>query len=295
MTEVGRSVAEVPVGSQRLLKKPAIWLRVIAILVVLASVSAFAPEFVQAGLLPAARAQSSKPEVHARVRLIADTDAIVPGQAFKVAAELDPDAGWHTYYKEPGDAGMPTRINWNLPAGFTASSDLLWEKPQRFTEAGITTYGYDHKVYVGATITPPADLKPGSSVALKAEVKWLTCKEVCLPGKQNVELSLPVAASAHAVNGAEFGKLGFTGSVSQIGAGARPPVPSAGTASNTKFAGDVLNADLKVQGTGEKPMSLWAYIGLALVGGFILNFMPCVLPVISIKVLSFMEQAGDHP
>jgi thiol:disulfide interchange protein len=234
-------------------------------------------------------------DIHASGTLIADTSAIVPGQKFRVGLQLVMQPGWHTYYKEPGDAGMPTRITWSLPAGFTAS-DLEWEKPHKFVDSSITTYGYENQTLIGATITPPADLKPAQKIKISAKVKWLTCKDVCVPGGGSIVLTMDSAEKAQAENAEAFAKLGFNSPVSQIASetGALAPAVAV-AAAGSSFKGSIIDANFKVADSGNEKLSLAAYLGLAFIGGFILNFMPCVLPVISIKVLSFMQQAGDDP
>jgi thiol:disulfide interchange protein DsbD len=107
-----------------------------------------------------------------------------------------------------------------------------------------------------------------------------------------------VAAPA---NAEEFSKLGFEGSVKDLtidGSSKVSPAVSQGNAVSNPRAPDgvsVLNQKFAVEGSAEKPQSLLAYLGLAFIGGIILNVMPCVLPVIAIKVLSFFEQAKDEP
>jgi thiol:disulfide interchange protein len=226
-------------------------------------------------------------------RLLADTTAIVPGKPFRVGAELVMKKHWHTYYKESGEAGMPTKIKWKLPTGFTAS-DLLWEKPFKFNDSGIVTYGYSDKTIVAATITPPATLKAGEKIEIGATVKWLSCKDMCVPGSAQLSVFLPVADKADAANVENFKGLGFDGPVESLPE-AGHDAASGGTDRDNSQKKSILDQKLTVAGTKDEEQSLIAYLGLAFVGGFILNFMPCVLPVISIKVLSFMQQAGEDP
>ncbi|HEY9730688.1 MAG TPA: thioredoxin family protein [Drouetiella sp.] len=284
--------------------------------------------FVLAGLGVYRSQEVIAEEAHAKVsselpyvtaKLIADTTAIQAGKPFKLGVELTMKSGWHTYYKESGDAGLPSKINWKLPPGFTAS-ELLWEKPSKFNDSGIVTYGYKDKTLIGATITPPASMS-GDKVDFKADVKWLSCAEICVPGGASVSLSMPVdkaGSEAAPANAEEFSKLGFDGSVkdltidgsSKLRFDGSPkdltsddsskvsPAVSQGSAVSNPRAPDgvsVLNQKFAVEGSAEKPQSLLAYLGLAFVGGIILNVMPCVLPVIAIKVLSFFEQAKDEP
>jgi len=153
-----------------------------------------------------------------KARLLADCKELVPGSKFRLGVELVMDPGWHTYYRESGDAGMPTKINWELPSGFK-SAELLWEKPERLEDAGIVTYGYNRRTVIASSIDIPPDLKSGSTLKFKAQVKWLSCKDACVPGSANLELSLPVASTgttAQPVNADSFKNVNFNGPASEI-------------------------------------------------------------------------------
>jgi thiol:disulfide interchange protein DsbD len=142
------------------------------------------------------------PDVSAR--LVAATTAVVPGKPFLLGVELTMAEGWHTYWKNPGEAGLATTIDWRLPDGFTAGP-LRWPVPIRFTmPGGITSFGYEGRVLLAAEVTPPGGLAPGDTVTLEAHVAWLGCKEACVPGEATVRLSLPVAGQAEAAHGKRF-------------------------------------------------------------------------------------------
>lgn len=267
-----------------------------------ATADQFAPESTSRQLVA-----SNDVEKHASAKLIADVDAVQPGKSFRLGVDLTMDPGWHTYYKDCGEAGMPTKIEWTLPKGFHAG-EVQWEKPDKFVDTGIVTYGYHDRTLIAASIAVPADVKPGESVKITALVKWLTCKDICLPGEQTVEISLPVAAASaavHQINQDRFAKVGWTGNVSSLTEDTTTP-PAASTASSTDASGgsgrggaqgkstDILDAKLQLADSGQS-QSLAFYLLSALIGGLILNVMPCVLPVIAIKVLSFMQQAQDEP
>ena len=130
-------------------------------------------------------------EPHVRASLISKTDHIAPGKPFWVAVRLDMDQGWHTYYKNPGDSGLPTKISWKLPAGFEAGK-IQWPKPKKITESAITNYIYEDRVDLAVRIAPPANLKE-ETVNLSAKVSWLECKDACVPGSSEVRLTLPVS------------------------------------------------------------------------------------------------------
>ncbi len=99
--------------------------------------------------------------------------------------------GWHTYWKNQGDSGLPTKIEWTLPAGFQAEP-ILWPAPKKFGDSNVTNYGYDGEAIFISKITPPADLKEGQTAAIAAKVQWMECAEVCIPGKTVLSVSLPV-------------------------------------------------------------------------------------------------------
>jgi len=127
--------------------------------------------------------------------LVAADQSIQPGRAFTVALRLDHQKHWHSYWINPG-TGYSTTLTWSLPPGWKAS-ELQWPAPHvvRDTNGLITGNGYEDLLYVPVTITPPADLKPGETITLSAEAKWLMCAETCVPGKAPVSLTLPVLAS----------------------------------------------------------------------------------------------------
>src|SRR5512144_784274 len=81
-------------------------------------------------------------KAHTAVRLLADVQAIQPGSRFTVGILMTMDAGWHTYWKNAGEAGLPTSIEWKLPGGITAGG-IQWPLPEKHIEPGdILTYGY---------------------------------------------------------------------------------------------------------------------------------------------------------
>ncbi|MBX9938017.1 MAG: thioredoxin family protein [Candidatus Obscuribacterales bacterium] len=231
----------------------------------LASDSVSKEETAEANVVP------EKKSAPVKARLVCEKTALVPGSKVKVALELTQEPGWHTYYKESGDAGMPTSIKWEMPAGFNAG-EIQWPAPTKFEEAGLTTYGYLDKVVLLSEITVPATVPVGESIEIIANVKWLSCKDVCLPGKARLSLKLPVMKRADDNEPGLFGS-GSAGT------------PKSGSVLDLKFTTVADTAGNSI------PFILFS----AFLGGMILNVMPCVLPVIAIKVMSFLEQAGEAP
>lgn len=130
-----------------------------------------------------------------KARLIADTTAVAPGQPFKVGVLLKITPGWHLYWINPGDGGVPTTVELKLPEGFTASA-LQYPTPSRFEDpGGLVSFGYSDSVMLVATITPPTTLA-SDNIAISAEANWLVCEKVCVPGDVKLQLALPVGPPA---------------------------------------------------------------------------------------------------
>jgi thiol:disulfide interchange protein DsbD len=129
-----------------------------------------------------------------RAELLADVSVVKPGAPFWVGLRQTIRPKWHTYWKNPGDSGLPTEIKWTLPAGVTAGP-IVWPAPHLFNLEGVINYGYQDEAVLLVRITPPADLKD-ASLKLAAEANWLVCEDVCIPEEGKFELILPLAASA---------------------------------------------------------------------------------------------------
>lgn len=128
-----------------------------------------------------------------KLALVPESTAIVPGATFRVGLLLQPEPGWHTYWKQPGIVGVPTQIDWQLPAGFTAG-ELEYPGPEPVLMFHIKAQGYKRAVLLQTQIIAPADLKPGTEIALRGRATWMCCGNTCHPGSQVLELKLPVAA-----------------------------------------------------------------------------------------------------
>lgn len=144
--------------------------------------------------LPAWAADKVQNE-HTTISLVTEKSAITKGEAegFRTGILIEAKDGWHTYWENPGDAGLPTRITWTLPEGFTAS-DIDWPTPIRLNEGPLTIYAYEGTTLLPNTITPPASLS-GQDVSLKARVDVLVCKDICIPESADLELTLPITAT----------------------------------------------------------------------------------------------------
>jgi DsbC/DsbD-like thiol-disulfide interchange protein len=139
---------------------------------------------------------------HVKVELVSENDAIVPHQQLRLGIRFDLEEGWHTYWINPGDSGEPPRIDWTLPPGFKADS-IEWPFPTRLSTPPLVDYGYEHQVLLPVVIRTPSGLKEGVIEKMVAQVHYLVCRDVCIPGRKQLVLELPVkdhgAASSNAL------------------------------------------------------------------------------------------------
>ena len=288
-----------------------------------------------------------------KASLVADTSTIVPGKTFEVGILLEIEKGWHTYWLNPGDAGIPFAIQWTLPPGFEAGA-IQWPLPQRLIEPGdLEAFAYKNKTLLIVSIKAPDQITE-TSFDLRGKASWLVCEEICVPGDAEVSLSLPVASTSEPANEALFAEFRAqlpstepppfslkwqpSGDTTILEVSGLPadasvdfyPLPADGqtidhvkndpvqdgtarmTIPVTGEINGLLVVDVQgkrsawtVSSVGEKaassptvaaaPISLWLALFYGFLGGLILNLMPCVLPVISLKIFGFIRQAGEEP
>jgi len=313
-----------------------------------------------AGGLGVARAQEQPAQGrHVAVSLIAETRSIVPGRSFHVALRQQIEAGWHTYWLNPGDSGLPTQIEWSLPGDFRAGP-ILWPQPERIALGPVIDYGYYNDVLLPVDIDVPSTLSPGTSIVIAAHASWLVCSDTCIPEETNLSISVPVAAESEpdrdwaerfASARAQLPLPNPFPTTASLNAESITLHVAMGNAEKLRdvtffpIDRDVIDNDapqspvaepagltltLRRDVTGPAPAALngllvfrdsaaqadtgletitisspiepaaassvgqlgfvWALV-LAAVGGLLLNLMPCVLPVLSIKAFSLAQHA----
>ena len=142
-------------------------------------------------LLPLLAAAEPVRSGKAEAELVSNLVEVRPGGALTLAVRLKADPGWHSYWINPGFAGQATQVAWDLPPGFRAGI-LEYPVPSRFKAGDFTGFGYKGEILLLTNITAPKGLKT-EEVTFKATVSWLTCDDSqCLPGKAELELTLPV-------------------------------------------------------------------------------------------------------
>ncbi|MBJ7448856.1 MAG: thioredoxin family protein [Parachlamydiales bacterium] len=309
------------------------------------------------GCLPLIANESKPPVLQAE--LISENESINPGEPFWVAILLNLEKGWHIGWKNAGEAGLPTSIQWDLPEGYTAE-ETRFPTPERFSEMGMTAYGYEGSVVFLTRITPPPHTQLNDTT-LNATVKYVACGTSCKPGDAKISLSLPanvtlpentqktilfnqwknqlphqnIETPAFIDNKEHSLVLPFTydglfnevlfypeeeGVVDQDSI-ATVDKTDEGWSLHLPVTSDLLEHPHDVNGlivvkgenkkllysseihlsptienntpiSNEPPTSLWLIIGGAFLGGLILNLMPCVLPVLSLKVLGVVNSTN---
>ncbi len=310
-------------------------------------------------------------DAHVEAQLVSEVTAAVPGEPFRVGLRMTMDPKWHTYWINPGDAGLTTKIKWTLPEGVEAG-EIQWPTPIKFgEEQEIIGYGYEDTVLLPVEVTVPADFS-GAELTLQARVDWLACKEACIPGRAELSISLPVVAagepdrSTHAEAFARadadmpqptdddfavvwrdgeklvlglrlphdaLGEEGesplsfYPGALGVVDDLAEQPTGQHGDlVTLTLTKSELFDEDTETlgglvvigeEGSGEQvsyavdaeirdippaipaatpknTTSLLTVLGSAIVGGLILNLMPCVFPVLALKITGFVQQAGEN-
>lgn len=226
------------------------------------------------GCLAPAAAQLSftgaAPKVKAE--LVAEVRQAVPGQPFRVAVRLIHEENWHTYGKvlPPDVIGKPTTLKWTLPEGWVME-ELPWPPTHAVPSTdGKTSEGYDGTVHLPARLTPAG--KVGDTAEIVVKVDALACDpKNCMPAKAEARLTLTLAASAE-----------IDPAVSAVFA-AEPAAEKQGEPKSAAAA----------EGAAQAAHSFGVYLLFAFIGGLILNVMPCVFPVLGIKIMSVVQQAGE--
>ena len=195
-----------------------------------------------------------------------------PQKGQLIGLKIQLEAGWHLSWDNyEGNKSEPS-IQWDLPSGFTLEPIVI-PKPEAYSFMGLASEGYKDTVLLLYRLTPPIDSLEQQTIereaiSVVANIRWLLCKDICIPGETQAVLELSIADKSQATEHAPKLKEVLTGSQLSL---------------ETK---ETLNFESQVLSFG-----LLGWLGLAFLGGLILNLMPCVLPVLSIKLMSLFESA----
>ncbi len=139
-----------------------------------------------------AASQQASPPSHAKVELIAEEDSLRPGRTLWLGVLFSLDGGWHIYWQNPGDSGEPPKIRWELPRGFQAGA-IRWPRPMRLGGGSVVDYGYEGQALLMAPLRIPAAFDDSTATTIDADVKYLVCREICIPGETHLTLAIPAA------------------------------------------------------------------------------------------------------
>jgi thiol:disulfide interchange protein/DsbC/DsbD-like thiol-disulfide interchange protein len=132
-------------------------------------------------------------------------DGVDPGKTVWVGLQLTHQPQWHTYWKNAGDSGLPTQLQWTLPEGITAG-DIAWPAPQKIAIGNLANYGYEGTVLLPLPLTIGPNVKPGvlgKDLEIKLFASWLVCRTECVPQDGNFVLRIAAQGST-GLRGADF-------------------------------------------------------------------------------------------
>ena len=161
--------------------------------------------------LPAAALAQAAPKSvvsteRVRAELMAHApEGVAPGKSVWVGLQVAHQPEWHTYWKNSGDSGLPTQLQWTLPKGVTAG-EIAWPVPKKIPIGNLANYGYEGTVLLPVPLTIAPDFKPsvlGGDIEVKLKASWLVCKQECIPEEGEFTIKLP-ARSTTALNAAAF-------------------------------------------------------------------------------------------
>jgi thiol:disulfide interchange protein DsbD len=139
------------------------------------------------------------PIPHGTVEFVAESQWITPGRQTNFALNFHIEKGWHIYWVNPGDSGEPPRIEWHLPAGLSAK-EIEWPAPRRIVTSTIVDFGYVDTVTLLIPVSASTTLPANRDVQVGGELRVLVCREVCIPGKAQLSLTIPIKSQTPEVD-----------------------------------------------------------------------------------------------
>ncbi|MEK9721595.1 MAG: protein-disulfide reductase DsbD domain-containing protein, partial [Quisquiliibacterium sp.] len=125
------------------------------------------------------------------LELVSQRESAAPGSQALLGLRIRHDPQWHTYWRNPGDSGLPTTLKLQMPEGWNAGP-FIWPAPTRIFVGPLASYAYEGEVLLPFMISVPANASAGR-VRINGKAQWLMCREVCIPGEAELSLELQVA------------------------------------------------------------------------------------------------------
>lgn len=193
------------------------------------------------------------------------TAEVNANQDIQVLISFEIKDHWHILSPEPGDIGLPTKVEWSLPSGYALINEQ-WSLPQVFGEGVFAVYGYGDKAFYLATIRLSTEVL--RKTELTAKVSWQACAEECVPQEAMLSFKLPIVEH-NVLPNAQWRKIAAEAHETFVSS-KKPAIDKA-----------------------DDNTPLWLVMLMAFVGGLILNLMPCVFPILSLKALALIKQVQD--
>jgi thiol:disulfide interchange protein DsbD len=155
--------------------------------------------YAQTQLLSNAKVSSVVQTQQVKASLLANVpQGIEAGQTIWLGLELRHQAHWHTYWRNPGDSGLPTELRWKLPEGLSAAP-LIWPAPKLIPIGPMANFGYEDTVLLVTPIQIDKGFKPPAALTaldIQLHANWLVCKQECIPQEGDFQLSIPLKGSS---------------------------------------------------------------------------------------------------
>lgn len=315
-------------------------------------------------LLPAAHTQIPGAPQNIRASIEAETNSPAPGDTVTVAIIMDPKTGWHDYWLNPGDAGTPLELEWQLPTGVTAGP-IRAPVPETLIVSGFMNHIYKekHAFLIDLKIAP--SVQPRQQMDIKVDARWSACTDiVCVP--EGGSLSVPLTVGSGAISKSQRARFDVWRAALPVPLDRNAryeingkrisvsiPYPKSATAENVWFFaqtenvlryaapqsarrtgdwlvvtseideafngqidgllrfGDAQGLEVRampgavpaggdavsVLGSDAAPqtgINFGWILGFSILGGLLLNLMPCVFPILGLKALAIAKSGGDE-
>ena len=288
---------------------------------------------------------------NSNITLLTDSETAQQGDNLILGIKFELEKGWHTYWKNPGDAGEGASIEWDLPKGLSAS-EILWPGPERIPVDPLMTFGYNDEVILLTEISSNDSVR--FPIEIQAKVGWFTCKDICIPQEGNIDITIEKGNFEHSQdreeikqylnkvpgefpqnyrieklddkyfiqsetsNGQNFDNVYFFPSEYGLTNYTKAQIyeknqnsfileieASKADLNIDKFEGVIeatylsgkdyfeISYPLGDTKADDANQSIVLLVIFAFIGGLILNIMPCVFPILSIKILRFVEYSEN--
>ncbi len=127
--------------------------------------------------------------------LLSEKLSISPGETITLGFHQKLRKGWHVYWQNPGDSGLPLSLEWGLPAGLEAG-EIIYPLPHRLPLGELVNYGHEGRPTFLIELTAAEDVMPGSIAELELDATWLICSDICVPERGTFLLQLPISAES---------------------------------------------------------------------------------------------------